>query len=97
MITRRKRYKQARFWRGFISDVERQTVVEELRSLIFKMNMVEKIQIEYGWTTWVTVTMKDGTELAEGESRPLNSLKNIAHRIYKRAVGEYLTYINSKK
>lgn len=93
-MTRRRRYKQCLFWRGFLTKSKSISDCDELKRFIFSLNQVTKVEIQHGWTTWVTVCLKDGSQFVEKESWPIDSLKAIAVRIYKHAVGEYLDYIN---
>lgn len=95
-MTRRKRLQQARFWRQFITDVNQQTGQEELKALMIRLSEVRTIQIEHGWTTWVTVTLNNKRKFVDNNVFPLESLRNIANQIYRYAVNEYLEYINQK-
>lgn len=96
-MTRRKRLQQVRFWRQFITDVNKQPGLEELKALMIRLSEVRTIQIEYGWTTWVTVTLNNQKKFVDNNVFPLESLRNIAHQIYRYAVNEYLEYINNEK
>ena len=93
-MTRRKRYKQALFWRGFIAKSRQIKDEDEMKEFLFDLSEVKHIQIEHGWTTWVTVSLKDGMHFAESAVKPIESLKSICGRIYSYAVGQYLDYIN---
>jgi hypothetical protein len=95
-MTRRKRLRQCKFWRAFISEASKQTDMRKLRKLIFSMSEVESISIEHGWTTWVTVVLKNGETFLEREFFPIDSLKIIAQQLYRYAVNEYLEYIKYK-
>lgn len=94
-MTRKKRLKQCRFWRKFISDVNQQHSQESITNLLRKLSCIELIQVEHGWTTWVTVRLEDGEEFLEKGSFAVDSLIQIGRSIYKYSVGQYLDYIKS--
>lgn len=94
-MTRRKRYKQCLFWRGFISKVNKMAGYQDLKKFLFSLSEVESIQIEHGWETWVAVQLKDGSRFVDRAVLPLDCLKKVCKEIYRYAVGEYLTYVKS--
>jgi hypothetical protein len=94
-MTRRKRYEQCLFWRGFISQVNRIKDFDQLRSFVIRVTEIDRIQVEYGWTTWVTVSLKEGKEFVDYNSTPILALKSVCNEIYRHVTGKYIDYIKT--
>jgi hypothetical protein len=88
-MTRRTRLRKCKFWRRFVMDVNNSQTEEQAKDVLWSFPEVSTIQIEHGWTTWVTVELKNGESFIERQFWAADSLKKIGKDIYKYAVREY--------